>query len=156
MDSITFTIYGQAASKANSRKIVKFGNTPRIIKSPEARQFMNDARRQVPPMYRVRMQGPVAVKLRVYYASERPDLDESVVLDALQDHWGRTQPMNPIVPSQRLLLQPGVYCNDRQVRWKLIIHGIDKREPRVEVQVLSIAPTQDLFTFEPYDLELPF
>jgi Holliday junction resolvase RusA-like endonuclease len=154
MDPISFTIYGQAASKANSRQLVTIGGRPSIIKSKEARQFMTDARRQVPPKCRVRLQGPVAVKLRIYYASERPDLDESVVLDALQDHWGKAP--DKFGPRQRPLLQPGVYCNDRQVRWKLVIHGIDRRAPRVEVQVLSIAPTQDLFTAEPFEPELPF
>jgi hypothetical protein len=54
------------------------------------------------------------VKIKIYYASERPDLDESVVLDVLQAKF------SPAKDGPRQLLRAGVYRNDRQVRKKLI------------------------------------
>ena len=79
--------------------------------------------------------------LRIFYASERPDLDESIVLDVLQDRYSRTIPINPIVPSRRVLVQSGVYRNDRQVREKHVYHAIDKKNPRTEVLVEPIEAT---------------
>lgn len=149
---IAFTILGQAASKANSRKIVENPSTKRlmVIKSKAARQFMDDARRQIPPACRVRMQGPVAVVLHMHYRTELPDLDESVVLDALQDHFAITRLGEGRM--RRDLVQAGIYCNDRQVRWKLVVHHIDRLNPRVEVQV---APLHQLELFAA-EAELPF
>lgn len=154
MEPLRFTILGEAASKANSRQLVTIGGKPRFIKSKKARDFMKGARLQVPPACRVRLQGPVAVLLHMHYATERPDLDESVVLDALQDHFVIT-----VLPGGRVrrdLVQSGVYCNDRQVRWKLVVHHVDRLNPRVEVQVFSIAPTQDMFAYMPAEEPLPF
>jgi Holliday junction resolvase RusA-like endonuclease len=155
VEAIKFTILGEAASKANQRKLVTIGGKPRLIKSKKARDFMSCARQQVPPAARVRLQGPVAVRLHMFYATERPDLDESVVLDALQDHYAK-----PGYTSRgqrvRELVQSGVYCNDRQVRWKLVVHHIDRRNPRCEVEVVSIAPTEDLFVAMPFDEPMPF
>lgn len=139
---IAFTILGEPASKANSRQIVTIKGRPSSIKSKKARGYEADALRQIPPAARVRLEGPVRVTLRIWYASERPDLDESVVLDVLQDRWSRTQPINPIVPGQRVLVQPGVYRNDRQVREKHVYHAIDRRNPRVEVIVEPLQAQQ--------------
>lgn len=139
---IAFTIYGQACSKANSRQIVTIGGRPTPIKSKEALAYERDALRQIPPKARVRLEGPVRVTLRLWYASERPDLDESIVLDVLQDRWDRTKPANPIVPSQRQLVQAGVYRNDRQVREKHVYHDIDRVNPRAEILVEPIQPQQ--------------
>jgi Holliday junction resolvase RusA-like endonuclease len=154
VDVIRFTILGQPASKANSRQLVTQGGKPRFIKSEAARQFMDDARRQIPAAARRRLQGPVAVRLRMFYASERPDLDESVLLDALQDVYA-TQRLRDGT-KRRHLVQAGVYCNDRQVRAKVVLHSIDKRNPRVEVEVISIAPTDDLFADQAFRLPTPF
>ena len=88
-DPVRFTLYDQPASKANSRKIADVGpadNLRRIfIKSKQALAFERYALRQVPPAARQRIEGLVRVTLRMWYASERPDLDESLVLDVLQD-----------------------------------------------------------------------
>lgn len=152
--SVTFTILGEAASKANSRKIVTIAGRPQVIKSQKARDFMKYARMQVPPACRVRMQGPVGVILHMYYATERPDLSEEVLLDALQDHYSKAETFNG--KRVRTLLQAGVYCNDRQVRWKLVAHHIDRKNPRVEVTVASFAPTVDMFVGQVADEPLPF
>lgn len=133
---ITFTILGEPASKANQRKIVTIKDRPSLIKSEKARSYERDALKQIPPSARQRLEGPLCVTLRVFYASERPDLDESVVLDVLQDRWvneKRDEAGNVIRP--RTLVQQGVYRNDRQVREKHVFHGIDRANPRTEVVV---------------------
>ena len=60
--------------------------------------------------------GELSVHMWMYYATQRPDLDESLVLDLLQDK---------------------IYVNDRQVRERHIYHGIDKENPRVEILVVE-------------------
>ena len=54
----------------------------------------------------------------------------------------RTKPQNAIVPSQRLLVQAGVYRNDRQVREKHVFHAIDPKNPRAEVVVEPLQAQQ--------------
>lgn len=132
-DVIALTILGEPASKANSRKLVKFGERMVSVKSDKALAYERDALRQIPPLCRVRLQGPVAAYMAIYYASERPDLDESLILDILQDRFtGKGE--------ARVLLQAGVYMNDRQVRERHIYHRIDARNPRAEIVIKSIAP----------------
>lgn len=133
---ITFTIIGEAASKANSRRHVTTNGKSRSIKSDKALGFERDALRQIPPAARMRLEGPVCVTLHMYYASERPDLDESLVLDVLQDRWKDVHTA-PGVKS-RQLIQAGVYRNDRQAREKHIYHHVDRSNPRVEVEVHPI------------------
>lgn len=136
---IEFTLFGEPASKANSRELVSFGRgehkRPAIIKSAKARTYERDAVRQIPPRARARLTGPVRVTLRIWYASERPDLDESVVLDVLQDRWSRAAKAANGAPAQRTLVQAGVYRNDRQVREKHVFHAIDRANPRAEVRI---------------------
>lgn len=120
--SIAFSILGEPASKANSRKLVTDPKTgkPRFIKSDKARGYAATAVLQMPKLKRM-LRGPVAVHLWIYYATQRPDLDESLILDLMQGH---------------------VYENDRQVREKHIYHGIDKANPRTVVQVESLVERQ--------------
>lgn len=59
----------------------------------------------------------VAVHVKIWYASRRPDLDESVILDAMQ---GR------------------IYPNDRAVREKHIYWGLDKDNPRATIVVTEV------------------
>jgi Holliday junction resolvase RusA-like endonuclease len=87
----------------------------------------------------VRYAGPVSVTLHIFYASERPDLDESVVLDVLQDRYKTVEQDGEKV---RVLVQRGVYVNDRQVREKHVFHGIDRANPRTVVQILPLQPQQ--------------
>ncbi len=133
---IRFTILGEAASKANSREIVTIGGRPSSIKSKKARNYEADALRQIPPAARQRLEGPVRVTLRMWYASERPDLDEHVVLDVMQDRYGKA-PKDAAgrAIGPRPLIQAGVYRNDRQVREKHVFHAIDRKNPRTEIIV---------------------
>lgn len=133
---IELTILGEPASKANQRKLVTFGRGPKarpaLIKSDKARNYERDALLQIPAALRLRLEGPLRVTLRIFYASERPDLDESVILDVLQDRHRRTP------TGLRELVQAGVYRNDRQVREKHVYHAIDKTRPRAEIVVETI------------------
>jgi len=149
MTPIRFTILGEPASKANQRKLATVGPADNrrllFIKSKKARSYVDDAVRQIPGEARQRLEGPVRVAMRIYYASERPDLDESLILDVLQDQWAK----KPDPRGNRVLLQGGVYRNDRQVRTRYVEHAIDRTNPRTEILVLPIAPQQgpvDLFT----------
>lgn len=132
---IKFTILGEPASKANSRKIVSYGGISRLIKSDKALSYEEDALRQIPPAARQQIQGPVAVTMRIFYATERPDLDESLILDVLQDRFKTTKVGDK---KRRDLVQRGVYSNDRQVREKHIFHAIDRRNPRTEIEVRPV------------------
>jgi Holliday junction resolvase RusA-like endonuclease len=148
---ISLTIIGEPASKANSRQIVTIGDRPSVIKSKKARTYEHDALRQIPSAARQRLQGPVRVTLRLFYASERPDLDESIVLDVLQDRWKRSKETG-----ERVLLQPGVYGNDRQVREKHVFHGIDRTNPRAEIMVEPLQAQQRDMLAEDQAEALPF
>lgn len=132
MSFAAFTILGEPASKANSRKIVTIGGRPASIKSDKARAYVQDALRQIPPAARMRLEGPVSLTVRIFYATERPDLDESVILDVLQDQYAGAGPL-------RRLVQAGVYRNDRQVRERHVFHAIDRKNPRAEIVVERMA-----------------
>jgi Holliday junction resolvase RusA-like endonuclease len=129
---VSLTILGEPASKANKRQLVTIANRPALIKSKKALAYEKGAAPQIPQSARLMLTGPVRVTLRIYYASERPDLDESLVLDVLQARYSGTG-------GDRHLQRAGVYGNDRQVREKHIYHAIDKRNPRAEIEVEEIA-----------------
>jgi Holliday junction resolvase RusA-like endonuclease len=75
------------------------------------------------------------VTMRIFYPSERPDLDAAVILDCLQDRYhGRRE--------ARTLVQKGVYRNDRQVRELHLFHAIDRANPRSEIEVEALEPQQ--------------
>lgn len=96
MTVIAFMILGECASKANSRAIVtrrsrtatgEVRSRPASIKSDKARAYERSALRQIPVQCRVRLAGPLCITLKLFYASERPDLTEDLLLDVLQDRW---------------------------------------------------------------------
>lgn len=109
-------VYGEPASKANSRKIVRFGNMSRLIKSDKARGYAADFLSQVRPITPLMTQD-IRITIAIFYASRRPDLDESLILD---------------------LLQGVFYVNDRQVKEKHIYWGLDKECPRCEILLETI------------------
>jgi Endodeoxyribonuclease RusA len=113
LQSISQIIFGEPASKANSRRVVKFGNMSRLIKSNKALNYSEMFKQQCKPLGRL-MEGDLRVTMKIYYASRRPDLDESLILD---------------------LMQGLIYENDRQVKEKHIFWGLDKDRPRTEIIV---------------------
>ena len=125
--SIKFTIFGEAASKSNSRRLVKFRDKPAIIKSKKALDFEQSALLQIPDSAKQMIEGDICFKAHIFYASRRPDLDESVIMDVLQAK---------IVKGG--VIRRGVYINDRQIKEKHICWGLDKTNPRVEIEVTLI------------------
>ena len=138
-DAVRFTIRGEAASKANSRELGLIGpkDDRRVIsrKSDKALAFETDALMQIPVEARRMFVGLVAVALRVFYASMRPDLDESIVLDVLQARFAAK-----VKGQERRLIRRGVYVNDRQVWHKRVTRGLDAADPRIEVVVWPLSP----------------
>jgi len=131
---VSLVIKGEPASKANTRKLATVGPKDKrrllFIKSEKARNYERDALPQIPTTARLMLAGPVRVTMRIYYASERPDLDESVVLDVLQAKRAK---------GSKEFVRRGVYVNDRQVREKHVYHAIDRANPRTEIEVEEIA-----------------
>ena len=115
--ALAFKILGEPASKANSRKMVLIGGSPRLIKSSKALSYASAFKLQAKPAAKL-LDGDVAVHIKIWYASRRPDLDESLILD---------------------LLQGVAYENDRQVKEKHIYWALDKHNPRCEIRVEQIA-----------------
>ncbi|CAB4134833.1 Crossover junction endodeoxyribonuclease, RusA-like [uncultured Caudovirales phage] len=83
------------------------------IKSQKALDYSAEFKRQVDPEI-IPLECLVVVNMTIYYASRRPDLDESLILD---------------------LLQGVAYLNDRQVREKHIYWALDKENPRTHISV---------------------
>lgn len=110
---IAINILGEPASKANSRRVVRIGGMSRLIKSAKALSY-SDMFKQQCPVLPVLMTGDLVVTMHIYYASRRPDLDESLILD---------------------LLQGCVYLNDRQVKERHTYWHLDKVNPRSEILI---------------------
>lgn len=57
------------------------------------------------------------VIMTIHYASRRPDLDESLILDLMQDM---------------------IYVNDRQIKEKHIHWALDKEHPRTVITIVGM------------------
>jgi Holliday junction resolvase RusA-like endonuclease len=93
----------------------------RLIKSQKALNYSETFKQQCRPLATL-MTGDLRVTMWIYYASRRPDLDESLILD---------------------LMQGLVYENDRQVKERHIYWGLDPDKPRAEIiveQIPSVSP----------------
>ncbi len=107
------TVRGEPASKANSRRLVMMGGKPRFIKSKKALGYSSGFNTQVGCREEL-IDYDVCIAIKIFYKSRRPDLDESLILDLLEDK---------------------VYKNDRQVKLKHIEWGLDKEDPRAIIVV---------------------
>ena len=87
-----------------------------MIKSVKALDYADYFHSQLQKLDEL-IEGDLAIHITIYYASRRPDLDESLILD---------------------LLQGKVYLNDRQIKEKHIYHRLDKENPRSEIRITSI------------------
>lgn len=119
---ISGTIYGKVVSKANSRRKTNWGG---VIKSQDALAFESATYEQIPADL-TPIEGDVCFIATVYYANRRPDLDESLVMDVLQQHKDKAGNV----------WFNGVYVNDRQIKAKIVLHEIDPDNPRVEFAVI--------------------
>ena len=115
MTTVDFTIIGEPASKANSRQLVTIRGRPAFIKSKKARDYVKLFDQQCKALPEM-LEGDLAVVIKIYYASRRPDLDESVILDCMQGK---------------------IYGNDRQVKEKHILWSLDRESPRSDIAVMS-------------------
>ena len=107
--TISFTIYGEPASKANSRRWTgKY-----FIKSKKALEYAKAFKEQCPVLNPM-LQGDLRLTIHIWYASRRPDLDESLILDLMQDC---------------------IYANDRAVKERHTYWHLDKEKPRSEITV---------------------
>ena len=111
MRSVRLILHGEPASKANSRRLVTIRGQARLIKSQKALDYVAAVKRTYPPLVPL-LEGDLRMTADVYYASRRPDLDVSLILDALQDI---------------------AYKNDRQVREMHLYHHLDRENPRAEI-----------------------
>lgn len=160
---IEFVILGEPASKANSREIVarkirdkatgELKTRPMSIKSDKAREYEYDVLRQIPPKARKRLTGPCRIAVRVWYQTERPDVDLSVLMDCLQD---RYEWVKDATGEQRVLVHRGVVRNDRQFRQQVFVHGVDRHNPRAHVIIEPLEAQQLEFaldeSFNPFAL----
>lgn len=102
---------GECVSKANSRRLVSIKGKPRFIKSAKALAFVKDIQAQAKKINPL-LEGNLEAHIKIYYSSRRPDLDASLVMDALEGVW---------------------YKNDRQFKRLVLEKFLDKNTPRVEV-----------------------
>jgi len=116
-NSITFEIIGEPASKANARQKVMVKGRVQFIKSRKALGYKNTFQRQCPRLKEL-ITSDVSVEMLIYYASRRPDLDESLILDCMEGF---------------------IYANDRQVREKHMYWGLDKKNPRTVIRVSAVS-----------------
>ena len=114
MTSIRFEILGEPASKSNSRMLVTINKRPAFIKSKKARDYVKAFQLQCMNLEENMLEGDLWVDMKIFYGSRRPDLDESVILDAMQGY---------------------IYKNDRQVKEKWIKWGLDRENPRSQIFV---------------------
>ena len=121
LQALSQIIFGEPASKANSRRVVRYGGMSRLIKSAKALSYSDAFKQQCKPLATL-MTGDLRVTLHIFYASRRPDLDESLILD---------------------LMQGLIYENDRQVKERHCYWGLDPDNPRAEIiieRIPEIAP----------------
>ena len=121
LQALSQIIFGEPASKANSRRVVRYGGMSRLIKSAKALSYSDAFKQQCKPLATL-MTGDLRVTLHIFYASRRPDLDESLILD---------------------LMQGLIYENDRQVKERHCYWGLDPDNPRAEIiieRIPEVAP----------------
>jgi Holliday junction resolvase RusA-like endonuclease len=116
LQALSQIIFGEPASKANSRRVVHYGGMSRLIKSKKALSYSDVFKQQCGKLPTL-MTGDLRVTLYIFYASRRPDLDESLILD---------------------LMQGLIYENDRQVKERHCYWGLDPENPRAEIIIEKI------------------
>ena len=112
----TATVTGQLPSLKNSRRIMRRGKTGlMVIKSVDALSYEQSFLAAIPQRMRIGYDGPVSVKVRVWYQSRRSDLSTELLFDLLQ--------------------KSGIILNDRQIEHVESFKGLDREYPRVHFTV---------------------
>jgi len=114
--SVSFTVQGEPASKANSRQLVTIKGRPAFIKSAKARRYVIDFQKQCPKLNQM-LEGDLSISCHIWYASRRPDLDASLIFDAMQGM---------------------IYKNDRALKEMHLFWHLDRKNPRSEIIVKQI------------------
>lgn len=119
------TLIGQPRSKANGRRQLKNHRTGKMFsaKNQKCLDYAESVKIQalvVRPS--CLLEGPLSFRGTLYYPDNRSDLDPSLLIDCLQGI---------------------VFKNDRQVKHWDIHHGIDKVNPRAEIEVVEMSPPPD-------------
>jgi Holliday junction resolvase RusA-like endonuclease len=109
-------VEGETASKSNARQLVKIGRRIVPIKSKKALAY-KDCFERLAPTIDPLIDGDVLLFCYIFYATRRPDLDESLIMDCLEGK---------------------AYKNDRQIKAKIILHGLDRASPRTEIKIARI------------------
>ena len=113
MDRVRLVVLGKPVSMKNRRRIVKIGGKLRLIKSADAIAYEKAVKAQVKALHPM-LEGELCVSVWMFYPSQRADLDPSLLFDALQGL---------------------LFKNDRQLREQHLYHGVDKENPRVEIEI---------------------
>ena len=113
------TISGNLPSSKNRRRLIpgKGGRRPLIIKSADCLRYEQMFLSHITAKQRIGYDGPVSVKVRVWYQSRRSDLSTELLFDLLQ--------------------KSGVILNDRQVHHVESFKGLDRENPRVHLTVTT-------------------
>jgi len=90
---------------------------PRFIKSSKAQEYTQYFLGQCPQLSPL-LSGDLRLDITIHYASRRPDLDESLILD---------------------LMQGRIYENDRQIKERHAYWRLDRDNPRAEITVTALA-----------------
>lgn len=149
---IKLTILGECVSMKNSRELVQFPRfsrklgkkvpMPAFIKSEVAREYEENALKQIPPEAKQMLQGRVRMTLRMYYRTSAKDMDEHLLLDILQskfatveDGYEKRGDGEYRKLSKRKCIRRGVYVNDNQVWERHTYRVYDPHNPRVEIEL---------------------
>lgn len=129
--TISVVIHGQTFSKSNSRIFTYISGKPRLIKKKEVQDFVNTSLLQLKSQLRnhTTFEGKVIFEANIYYRSNRSDLDESLLMDIVEQKKDK---------KTGIILFKGIYKNDRQIVEKHIYKHIDKNNPRAEITVTEI------------------
>jgi len=122
LEGETQVIYGNTPSKSNCYKIIKLGNHSSLAKTKGLKEYENNFYIQCDKYRNKNIVGYIEFYIKVYYPSQRSDLDNSlkIVLDCLQ--------------------KVKAFPNDNKVV-KIVAHKyLDKKNPRIE---FSIIPAMD-------------
>ena len=114
------TILGQPRSKANSRVQRKSPRTGKMFsgKNQKCLDYVESVKVQALVVRPARLlEGPLSFRGTLYYPNNQSDLDPSLLIDCLQGI---------------------VFTNDRQVKHWDVRHGIDKANPRAEIEIVEI------------------
>lgn len=131
---LQITVAGKLPRKSNQRRIVKYGDKQRLIKSKEALaytdHFITSVQSIVPEIPYGDSKNLLAVLGHVYYPTYRSDLSIELATDLMQ--------------------KAGLIKDDRWVRLHCIIGLIDKENPRVDLGIYLIRGFLDEAIFENY------